>query len=489
MSPQVESKSSSIVIVGAGVFGLSTAIHLAERGYTNVTILDKQSYQDSHYAYEKERHTTDYGSLSCSHCSTADINKIIRAAYGSQFEYQTLALDAIAKWKKWNEELKTGKTVPPGFSTSDALFVNNSTVTMTTGLEMDQFEKDTIRNMDRVGLRETQVNLHNPQDVARARAKGFGFAVDAFSTSNISSVLDTQSGFVYADRACHFALHKAQKLGVKAILGGSKSTFSHFLENADGKITGVKTADGVSHQADLTIMACGGWTPSLLTQLDNLCETTAGSVAMFQLPQDKALWDKFAPENFPTWSYDIRRGKYGGLYGFARDPNGVVKIGYRGTKFTNPQTQADGASRSVPVTRWTQEAIRQIPLMASRVIKGFVRDYLPELIDCEMTSRLCWYTDSYDNHFVIDFVPDHHGLMVATGGSGHGFKFLPNLGEHVVDRIEGKKNDYLQYWNWRSLEKGAKPYNSIMEGVGSDRSLHHQAMTSLDRFATQLSRL
>jgi sarcosine oxidase/L-pipecolate oxidase len=249
-----------------------------------------------------EPHSTDPSPSDCSPGPIADINKIIRAAYGSQFEYQSLALDAIAKWRKWNEELKTGRTVPPGFTTSDALFINNSTVTMTTGSEMDQFEKDTIRNMDRVGLRETQVNLHNPQDVERARAKGFGFAVDAFSTRNISSVLDTQSGFAYADRACHFALYKAQKLGVKAILGGPKGTFSNFLENADAKIIGVKTADGVSHRADLTIMACGGWTPSLLTQLDNLCETTAGSVAMFQLPPDKALWDKFAPENFPTWS-------------------------------------------------------------------------------------------------------------------------------------------------------------------------------------------
>lgn len=167
----------------------------------------------------------------------------------------------------------------------------------------------------------------------------------------------------------------------------------------------------------------------------------------------------------------------------------MVKIGYRGTKFTNPQTQADGATRSVPVTRWTQEAIRQIPVTASRVIKGFVQDHLPELKDCEMTTRLCWYTDSYDNHFVIDFVPQKDGLMVVTGGSGHGFKFLPMIGAHVVDRIEGKKNEYLKYWNWRSLDAGKKPYNSIMEGVDSDRSLHHQALTRVDNSTKQLSRL
>ena len=46
------SKTASIVIVGAGVFGLSTAIHLAKRGYTNVKVLDKEPYDESLYAYD-----------------------------------------------------------------------------------------------------------------------------------------------------------------------------------------------------------------------------------------------------------------------------------------------------------------------------------------------------------------------------------------------------------------------------------------------------
>lgn len=185
----------------------------------------------------------------------------------------------------------------------------------------------------------------------------------------------------------------------------------------------------------------------------------------------------------------MKHGRYGGLYGFARDPNGVVKIGYRGTKFTNPQTQPDGATRSVPITRWTQESIRQIPLVAARVVKGFVQELLPELMQCDMSTRLCWYNDTYDNHFVIDFVPGKQGLMVATGGSGHGFKFLPNLGQYVVDRIENKENECLRLWNWRSLGAGLSASNVLMEGLGSERSLHHQPLTSVDGFTKQLSRL
>lgn len=187
--------------------------------------------------------------------------------------------------------------------------------------------------------------------------------------------------------------------------------------------------------------------------------------------------------------YKIRDGEDGGLYGFARDSRGSVKIGYRGTKYTNPQTQPDGAARSVPITRWTDQSTRQLPATAARRIRDFVQEFIPELIPCQVKTRLCWYTDSFDNHFVVDFVPGVEGLMVATGGSGHGFKFLPNLGGAVVDRIEGRSNKMLDLWKWRSLDAGGNPYNRIMEGVDSARSLQRQALTVEDSLNSQRSHL
>jgi hypothetical protein len=174
---------------------------------------------------------------------------------------------------------------------------------ITSDSSLSPFDRDTLQNMAKVGLEHTQIDLNNDKDLKRAKDQGFEFAIKAFNLRGNSALLDTQSGFVYADKACRFALHKAETLGVQSVFGESTGKFLSFLENADSQITGVRTADGVAHSAELTIMACGGWTPSLLPQLDNLCETTAGSVAIFQLPPDKTLWDRFAPENFPTWSY------------------------------------------------------------------------------------------------------------------------------------------------------------------------------------------
>ncbi|KAM5365285.1 hypothetical protein ACJZ2D_011068 [Fusarium nematophilum] len=168
-------------------------------------------------------------------------------------------------------------------------------------------------------------------------------------------------------------------------------------------------------------------------------------------------------------SYDIRNGKHGGLsMGSPETPTEPPKIGYRGTKFTNPQTQSDGTPRSIPITRWTQEPTRQLPLTAARVIRATEPPGADPLPD-QGSSVL--------------------GLMVATGGSGHGFKFLPNLGRYVVDRIEGKHSVYLDLWKWRSLTVGEEPYNSSMEGSGSQRSLHCQDLTKEDGLTKQKSRL
>lgn len=230
-----------------------------------------------------------------------DINKIMRAIYGSQVEYQELALDALSQWREWNTEIEAGKGLPPGFTSQDRLFVNNGVLVMNSDASLTQFEVDSIRNMTASGYAGTQIDLTSPDEVDHAVAGGFGFAVNPFGRSKNYGQLDTTGGFVYADRACCFALHKAKALGVKTVLGGSKGTFSTLLRDQTSKIIGVKTTGGGSHLAELTIMACGGWTPSLMPDLDNLCETTCGSVSIFQLPSGSPLWDRFAPQNFPTW--------------------------------------------------------------------------------------------------------------------------------------------------------------------------------------------
>ncbi|KAF9874438.1 hypothetical protein CkaCkLH20_08001 [Colletotrichum karsti] len=422
------SKTDTIIVVGAGIFGLSTAIHLAERGYENVTIFDKQPYEETLYSY-----------FNGCDAASADINKIIRSAYGTQKIYQDLSFEAIKGWNAWTRELRRGgDAVPPGMNTDDDLWINNGDLSCTDDAVLPEFEKSTIETMHRAGYQDTQLVNDNPDHLRMAAERGLASMMQPFS-KKLLGVLDSTGGITLADKACRFALHKAKRLGVRAILEPLAGKVVSLIETPNSQISGIRTADGKSHEAALTIVACGGWTPSLIPSLDGFAETTAGSVALFKLP--KHLHQRFASSNFPAWSFKIGDGAEYGLYGFPVDDNGVLKIGYRGTKYTNPKIQPDGRERSVPVTRWTEdEQIRKVPSQALKVIRAFVDRYLPELAGIEVwMTRLCWYTDSFDNHFIIDQVLGQNGLMVATAGSGHAFKYLPNIGGWVVDIIEGKE--------------------------------------------------
>lgn len=89
---------SCVVIVGGGVFGLSTALWLARSGYKNVTIFDRCELKKNHYN----------PSEGCDGAS-ADINKIFRATYGSASHNQDLALEARDVWLEWNRAIEQSR--------------------------------------------------------------------------------------------------------------------------------------------------------------------------------------------------------------------------------------------------------------------------------------------------------------------------------------------------------------------------------------------
>jgi sarcosine oxidase/L-pipecolate oxidase len=159
--------------------------------------------------------------------------------------------------------------------------------------------------------------------------------------------------------------------------------------------------------------------------------------------------------------------------------------------------QPDGIERSIPITRWSSsERLTSIPSQALQVVKDFVSEYLPELVEYNIPltkSRVCWYNDSFDNNLVVDRVPSKKNLMVATGGSGHGFKYLPVLGKWIVDIIEGKQlngadAEVAKRWKWRSLGNGTILINKLMEGSEGNRTLAKQTLVSDEDLGKDLVR-
>jgi len=82
----------------------------------------------------------------------------------------------------------------------------------------------------------------------------------------------------------------------------------------------------------------------------------------------------------------------------------------------------------------------RIPKAKVKELRDSLRAVYPALAEKPFVStRLCWYNDSVDDDWVIGYHPESQNtLMIATGGSGHAYKFLPVIGRLVADAIEGK---------------------------------------------------
>lgn len=455
-----------IIIVGAGVFGLTSALHLARRGYQNITIFDSEPYDENAYKSSK--------------AASADENKVIRASYGEQKLYEKLAFKALRVWEQWNYEVREAKNLPRGLSFTDQLWQNCGFLRATDSEGLDAAETSTQESFPE-HLKGTQYRVSDENRRHAAEIDGVALSkLDPFNRSKrglgYDGILDNTGGYVMASKSCAWVLHLCRQMGVK-VKFGQEHAFQDYIHDGE-RVTGIKTMDGSSYPADLVIVAAGSWTPALVPDVTQLLEATAGSVVRIQLPKDRPdLWEKYDASRFPTWSWRISNWsptgtEVGGIYGFPRTTSGIVKIGFRGAKYTNfAYSNTKGHLVSYP-----QRDARGIPSPAMDSIRKFCDENMPDLVGLPLTTRLCWYTDSVDNSFLIDHVPNTPGLMVASGGSGHGFKFLPVLGEHTVDVVEGKDTEYTRLFKWRQAPQGER--NGLEEGPNGWRTLNKQRLVN-----------
>jgi sarcosine oxidase len=69
-------------------------------------------------------------------------------------------------------------------------------------------------------------------------------------------------------------------------------------------------------------------------------------------------------------------------------------------------------------------------------VRAFVRAHLPAADGPLRDARVCMYTNTPDDHFVIGPHPEHAQVIVACGFSGHGFKLAPAVGAMIADHLE-----------------------------------------------------
>lgn len=464
-------KDSSIIIVGAGVFGLSNALHLAQNGYKNITVFDRLDFEANNYTFLKGADT-----------ASADLNKIFRARYEKHKHYQDLAFEAFDVWQKWDREI----ALLPDHEAKK--YTDLRILDLCGKLSIDDVLSDghkaSQESFAKEGLSSLTYDLNDPADLKRANVAGYGhkisFGLDLKKKiPNIQGVLDTTSGVLYASRACQYAKYLCEQMGVKFILGNEKGTFDSYIytDYSEKEVGGIITKDGKSHLADLVVVNSGPWTTSLVPELDGINEGTAGNILILKIPDNrKDLKVKYSARNFPiiAWrsGHDREKSYLGGMFMFPMaEPEGYMKIIVRQTKYTNPVQTKDGKVISIPKTANSNPPFKYLTKNIISQAREWLEVFFPDLVDAgiEMESKILWYTDTINNDYIYDFVPGKKNLFVACGGSGHAFKMLPVLGQFLVDKIEGRENLYTKIFKWRYPKDFESDPNGLKEKLNSER--------------------
>lgn len=198
---------------------------------------------------------------------------------------------------------------------------------------------------------------------------------------------------------------------------------------AEARAAGVVIEErAVSHVdgADLTIVCAGSWARDLLPELAPSVRAIGQPV--FHLRPARP--ELFTEDRFPVFGADIARTGY---YGFPVTRDGIVKIANHGT--------------GTPITN---DAKRVVSLDQIAALRAFLADTFPALADAPLVAtRMCVYGDTADGHFWIARHPARPDLVVATGGSGHAFKFAPLLGALIADIALGVPHPLAHKFRWR----------------------------------------
>jgi glycine/D-amino acid oxidase-like deaminating enzyme len=187
---------------------------------------------------------------------------------------------------------------------------------------------------------------------------------------------------------------------------------SHQLEQEIHQ--GLPLADGQRIHADQYVFACGPWLGQLFpTAVGDFLRPTKQDIFFFGTPAGD---DRFSTARLPVWAEHHQRFMYGIP---ANDGRGFkIADDTRGPRFD----PTHGERRVSPETLHT------------------AREYLarrfPALKDAPLLeTRVCQYENSPDHHLLIDRHPAHPNVWLAGGGSGHGFKLGPAVGEIMARAI------------------------------------------------------
>ncbi|KAK1995002.1 FAD dependent oxidoreductase [Colletotrichum falcatum] len=405
-----DAKPKAFIIVGGGVFGLSTVLWLLGR-HPGCTII-----------------LVDPTESSNPKAASHDISKILRDDYPNVF-YAPLAIEAMDHWR------------------TDSLF--------------KAFYHE-------VGVLRADPGSHNEKAQSAHRSLGHESgatwmapdkvraAWPAFATADFDGLdrvrYNPNCGWVDAADSLEAVRQHVVNAGATLVVG----EVSTLLFDAAGACAGVRLGNG-DELSGTVVLCTGARTAALLAEsaperkemhaAHRLAAT--GAVSFTLKAEEGEQRERF--RGIPVFKNTLPSVKGESM---SMTPDGILKfncdMAFSYNQFHPPTgTNMSLAPADPHLTEWTTE--EHIPLRlkkrAYKTLRGLYGDAMEgRTID---KYRICWDTTTPEHDFLITPHPQCRHLFIATGGSFHGWKFFPVIGKYVVRMLHGELDpEYADIWGW-----------------------------------------
>jgi len=308
-------------------------------------------------------------------------SRIIRQAYYEDPSYVPLLRRAFELWDELEPEVPGGNKLLTG-----GLLIGRPDSRIVTG---------SIRSVRQWDL---------PHEILTPAETSERFPTFALADDEVA-LYEPNAGFVRPERTVAAHLELARRAGAELRFGEAVRSWS-----ADGGDEVSVTTDSGTVTAPRLVLAPGAWAPGLLPAFPLVVERQV----MYWFAPSGGI-EPYRPEHHSVYIGVDENGRE--FYGFPATDDEAAKVAFfRQREACDP----DGVDREVSATEAQEMA-------------GFIRRWLPSLPGRLVRAATCLYTSTPDGHFVLGTHPEHPQVTIACGFSGHGFKFVPVVGEILAD--------------------------------------------------------
>ena len=324
-----------------------------------------------------------------SRASSGGESRVIRLGYGPDEIYSRSSQRSLQLWRQLFAERDEWSKL---FQRTGVLWLAR---------EQDRYAEGTLTVLGRLGAKHER--LDHDQLVSQFPQLDFG--------SIAWGIIEPDAGVLMARRA------------VQAVVTHARANGVEYLEEAIAPpqpntrtFDSIKSNSGKEIVADRFVFACGPWLPKLFPDLlGDLIHVTRQEVFFIGVPPGD---ESFNSGTLPVW-IDFNDLVYG-----------IPNLGGRGFKLAidahGPEFDPDTGERVVSPS-------------GLKSMREYLAQRLPRLANAPVTeTRVCQYENTSNGDFLIDQHPVFENVWLAGGGSGHGFKHGPAVGEYVANMMSGR---------------------------------------------------